>query len=153
MAEVMIYSERPSWTIWIKPVSRLYWRCLCPKLTKDVANSCRLLSSKTLPEETRDSLVQMWTRACLTGRTVHLDGISSIDDEISVTDVVKRVADKLHEARPINNKEAELPKIIQFPYSRHSSYPELCQLVNIFRPRDVWPCTVHEMDWIKNGEY
>lgn len=34
-----------------------------------------------------------------------------------------------------------------FPYSRHSSYEELCELVNSFRPLDVYPCTVDEENW------
>lgn len=39
-----------------------------------------------------------------------------------------------------------------FPYSRHSSYEELCELVNAFKPRDVYPCTVDEENWIpENG--
>lgn len=36
----------------------------------------------------------------------------------------------------------------EFPYSRHSSYEELCQLVDAFKPRDVYPCTVDEENWI-----
>ncbi|KIW08886.1 hypothetical protein, variant [Verruconis gallopava] len=40
-----------------------------------------------------------------------------------------------------------LPKSIRFPYSRHSSYAELCGLVQAFRPRDVHPCTVDEETW------
>jgi hypothetical protein len=40
-----------------------------------------------------------------------------------------------------------LPKTITFPYSRHSSYSELCSLVQAFRPRDVFPCTVDELNW------
>lgn len=28
-----------------------------------------------------------------------------------------------------------------FPYSRHSSYKELCHLISAFRPLDVFPCT------------
>lgn len=44
-----------------------------------------------------------------------------------------------------------LPKTIYFPYSRHSSYPELCQLVAQFRPKDVWPCTVDRKQWMADG--
>ena len=36
---------------------------------------------------------------------------------------------------------------IRFPYSRHSSYTELCELVAAFRPKDVFPCTVDEDNW------
>jgi hypothetical protein len=40
-----------------------------------------------------------------------------------------------------------LPKVITFPYSRHSSYAELCHLVKVFNPKDVYPCTVDETNW------
>ncbi|KAF2789205.1 hypothetical protein K505DRAFT_410456 [Melanomma pulvis-pyrius CBS 109.77] len=36
---------------------------------------------------------------------------------------------------------------IRFPYSRHSSYSELCTLVEAFQPKDVYPCTVDEGCW------
>jgi hypothetical protein len=38
-------------------------------------------------------------------------------------------------------------KAIRFPYSRHSSYSELRELVQAFRPMDVFPCTVDEVRW------
>ena len=50
-------------------------------------------------------------------------------------------------AKPDDNQ----PRIISFPYSRHSSYPELCHLVEIFKPKDVWPCTVNPVEWLNNG--
>lgn len=31
-----------------------------------------------------------------------------------------------------------------FPYSRHSSYEELCGLVKAFEPVDIYPCTINE---------
>ncbi|KAK3705078.1 hypothetical protein LTR37_013445 [Vermiconidia calcicola] len=40
-----------------------------------------------------------------------------------------------------------LPKRITFPYSRHSSYEELCFLVEAFKPRNIHPCTVDETNW------
>jgi DNA cross-link repair 1C protein len=45
---------------------------------------------------------------------------------------------------------ANLPKTICFPYSRHSSYPELCAFVDAFKPKDVWPCTADPDEWIRN---
>ncbi|KAF2273485.1 uncharacterized protein EI97DRAFT_383564 [Westerdykella ornata] len=36
---------------------------------------------------------------------------------------------------------------IRFPYSRHSSYSELCTLVDALKPKDVYPCTVDEDTW------
>jgi DNA cross-link repair 1C protein len=41
----------------------------------------------------------------------------------------------------------QLPRTITFPYSRHSSLHELQELVRIFKPRDVYPCTVDEDKW------
>ncbi|RDW70619.1 putative DNA repair protein [Aspergillus mulundensis] len=40
-----------------------------------------------------------------------------------------------------------LPRTIRFPYSRHSSYAELCELIKAFKPRDIHPCTVDPLDW------
>jgi DNA cross-link repair 1C protein len=40
-----------------------------------------------------------------------------------------------------------LPRLITFPYSRHSSYAELCHLVRVFDPKDVYSCTVDEANW------
>ncbi|RDA86938.1 hypothetical protein CP532_1871 [Ophiocordyceps camponoti-leonardi (nom. inval.)] len=50
-------------------------------------------------------------------------------------------------AVPDETTAGGLPSVIRFPYSRHSSYPELCQLVDTFRPHDVWPCTVNIERW------
>ncbi|KAK2736626.1 hypothetical protein FQN55_001572 [Onygenales sp. PD_40] len=40
-----------------------------------------------------------------------------------------------------------LSNAIHFPYSRHSSYAELCLLLQAFRPKDVFPCTVDATTW------
>lgn len=34
-----------------------------------------------------------------------------------------------------------------FPYSRHSSYTELCEFVSAFKPKEVFPCTVDPETW------
>jgi hypothetical protein len=50
----------------------------------------------------------------------------------------------------ITDAEAQKPpqnQTIRFPYSRHSSYSELCGLVDAFNPRDVYPCTVDDDSW------
>lgn len=47
--------------------------------------------------------------------------------------------------------EGTLPSIITFPYSRHSSYAELCHLVDAFKPKDVWPNTVNPREWLEQG--
>jgi DNA cross-link repair 1C protein len=42
---------------------------------------------------------------------------------------------------------AVLPGSVTFPYARHSSYSELCLLVEALKPLDVYPCTVDERNW------
>lgn len=51
--------------------------------------------------------------------------------------------------------DGTLPSRIQFPYARHSSYEELCELVAAFRPFDIYPCTTdwQEWTWDKGVEY
>jgi len=39
------------------------------------------------------------------------------------------------------------PRPQTFPYSRHSSYAELCLLIEAFRPKDIYPCTVDKANW------
>ena len=34
-----------------------------------------------------------------------------------------------------------------FPYARHSSYNELCLLIDAFKPKDIYPCTVDKANW------
>ncbi|KAF1974129.1 hypothetical protein BU23DRAFT_598496 [Bimuria novae-zelandiae CBS 107.79] len=45
------------------------------------------------------------------------------------------------------SQEVPMNKTIRFPYSRHSSFSELCELVEAFKPKDVFPCTVDEKKW------
>jgi hypothetical protein len=50
-------------------------------------------------------------------------------------------------ATAIQEEDVHLPRVITFPYSRHSSYAELRDLVTIFKPVDVYPCTVNKTGW------
>ena len=47
----------------------------------------------------------------------------------------------------VQEGDVQLPKIITFPYARHSSYAELRDLVRVFKPVDIYPCTVNKEDW------
>lgn len=97
------------------------------------------------------------------GRNLLLDldptSLDGGDDAGGLEKVIRAIAQKsvdgtstsARSRRPDPATEA-LPRNINFPYSRHSSYPELCRLVEAFKPRDVWPCTVDEEEWLKNGE-
>jgi hypothetical protein len=77
------------------------------------------------------------------------------EDEIKLDDLVNILSripkiEKQHDAlatKDLANESTSLPKTITFPYSRHSSYSELCDLVQAFRPKDVHPCTVDEANW------
>lgn len=118
----------------------------------------RLWSSDGLSAEARESFKEALTRATLTGRNIHLNqGIASLDGEHSVQEAIINAIKKISAtSQPVmeedQSEQIPLPKIIQFPYSRHSSYPELCQLVKVFRPKDVWPCTVNPTEWLKEGK-
>ncbi|KAK8246013.1 putative DNA repair protein [Phyllosticta capitalensis] len=63
------------------------------------------------------------------------------DDEEQPT--LKTVDDVSAAAEDPNN----LPRIITFPYARHASYAELCDLVGAFKPKDLHPCTVDPSTW------
>ncbi|KAI1341139.1 hypothetical protein F5Y15DRAFT_25527 [Xylariaceae sp. FL0016] len=49
------------------------------------------------------------------------------------------------------NSKSPLPNIIRFPYSRHSSLPELRSFVHAFKPKDIWPCTFEPRSWFEQG--
>ncbi|TEA14653.1 Protein artemis [Colletotrichum sidae] len=87
------------------------------------------------------SLLEAGTK---TGRTVPLDmDIASFGEksETAMMDAFRAIAQKGHhvtatiDEAPASTHQ-QLPKTITFPYSRHSSYQELCDLIQSFRPRD-----------------
>jgi hypothetical protein len=57
----------------------------------------------------------------------------------------KRRTAESHSLR--TSRSPGLPREITFPYSRHSSYSELCGLADALKPRDIYPCTVVEESW------
>lgn len=64
------------------------------------------------------------------------------DDDISLPTLVSILSNRVE-------GPAEEPRneTIRFPYSRHSSYSELCTLIGALKPKDVYPCTVDEETW------
>jgi DNA cross-link repair 1C protein len=92
-----------------------------------------------------------------TQRSLPLDnmGFDQEQDEFQLTDLTKILAKSVAEKRSKSLSEsldghikAELlPRVITFPYSRHSSYAELCLLIKAFDPKDIYPCTVDESRW------
>lgn len=73
------------------------------------------------------------------------------DGNASPLDLIKAIEKAVSEKKEIAvsevAKDGSLPKIVTFPYSRHSSYKELCDLVRIFKPKDVYQCTIDEETW------
>jgi hypothetical protein len=65
-------------------------------------------------------------------------------DELSLQSLVSVLS-----SHAVKRQEIEQPqnRTIRFPYSRHSSYSELRELVQAFQPTDVFPCTVDEGKW------
>lgn len=45
----------------------------------------------------------------------------------------------------------KLPRVINFPYARHSSLPELREFTRVFKPRDITPCTFDADLWLEKG--
>lgn len=94
--------------------------------------------------------------AVASGRKVPLDLERSAledKDEIKLADGLHAITKKLkpqNKQHSLNESNAvALPRTITFPYSRHSSFPELCELTDAFKPRDIWPCTVDLRRWIE----
>ncbi|KAK4200835.1 beta-lactamase-like protein [Triangularia verruculosa] len=92
------------------------------------------------------------------GRKVPLDLEQSVlqdNYEIKLAEGLQSIAKKLKlragQSSPTMSDAAILPKTITFPYSRHSSLPELCELADVFKPRDIWPCTVDAARWAEQG--
>ncbi|KAK5653358.1 hypothetical protein OQA88_9050 [Cercophora sp. LCS_1] len=74
-------------------------------------------------------------------------------NETGIGNLFQAIVAQLKESEgPVENQNSGgLPKVITFPYSRHSSYPELCHLLDTFKPSDVWPCTVDPRVWLDKG--
>ncbi|GAB1315854.1 DNA repair metallo-beta-lactamase domain-containing protein [Madurella fahalii] len=102
-----------------------------------------------------EEIRQFLLSAVANGRKVPLDLERAAFKEDNKTDLVhgiQAITNRLklrNKQLPPNGADARaLPNVITFPYSRHSSYTELCNLVNTFRPGDVWPCTVDVPRWL-----
>lgn len=85
--------------------------------------------------------------------------IDEFDDDLStgLKDALCLLCDKIRQkfsevpsAQQNNLRSDGLPNMILFPYARHSPYPELCHLASIFKPKDIWPCTVDQR-WKEGG--
>ncbi|KAH0522849.1 hypothetical protein TsFJ059_006636 [Trichoderma semiorbis] len=114
---------------------------------------------KSTTEEARDECARALMNALASGRDLQLNMSLSSTKDAHSTDLQRAILSIINSqlmAIPIRTKveqrsETTLPNIIRFPYSRHSSYAELCDLVSAFKPRDIWPCTFHLETWQNNA--
>ncbi|CAH0047160.1 unnamed protein product [Clonostachys solani] len=115
-----------------------------------------------LSEIDEDKMGDFLSKVALSGRTLTLDLPATTEEQTSlltIDNVIQAIAKQLSPATtdvPKTGADMDqragtsLPRVIRFPYSRHSSYNELCLLVAAFKPRDVWPCTVNIDEWLKD---
>ncbi|KAK8131822.1 artemis protein [Apiospora sp. TS-2023a] len=115
------------------------------------------------PVETRETVIARILASIASGRnaSLNIDIDDFSDDDKMEADLIKAVrsavtyvgfksSEQLGEDRKVDGAYP-LPRTIAFPYARHSSYPELRHLVDTFKPKDIWPCTVHDEDWFHRG--
>ncbi|KAJ5656922.1 DNA repair metallo-beta-lactamase [Penicillium longicatenatum] len=100
------------------------------------------IPNQEILSQTRDALSKAFRSS---KKALSLDEYGVQDDEISLEQLVTKLSRGNAQVTKSN-----LPNTIRFPYSRHSSYSELCALVAAFRPRDIHPCTVDPSTWSEN---
>lgn len=90
-------------------------------------------------------------------RDVYFDiGMPECTEEQLTKEIIKSLAKKVNAIRNPTEKldigdNNSLSTNIDFPYARHSSLPELRHFVGTFKPKDIWPCTVDLVSWVKRG--
>lgn len=108
-----------------------------------------------MAREIKAPLVDFLLGASTAPRPVTLSILKSEYDDVAdnLADFPSAIRYLIKATRHGHAIESSDPRIqrIKFPYSRHSSYGELCQLLQLLKPRDVWPCTVQPVRWIREG--
>lgn len=111
--------------------------------------------SKDLPQDAKDLLPKFLLSAASAQRPISLDLSPDKNEDGSDSTGLQRVLKSLIDASGKGRGQEDasvLPNRIKFPYSRHSSYRELCHLLQVLKPKDVWPCTVDPVRWAQQGE-
>ena len=120
---------------------------LCKRFTKDEDHLARILSEFESASKSRNPKMS-------------LNGLEiEVDKEISSQEFLKRLL-ALKKVKPASHGDhaphttcldgGPVTDTIHFPFSRHSSYNELCDLIALFRPGDIYPCTVEEQTWTED---
>lgn len=69
-----------------------------------------------------------------------------------IKSLTERLSNKPETPQPTHSDRPDgLPKVILFPFARHSPYRELRHLVELFKPKDIWPCTTDEQ-WVDGSK-
>lgn len=118
-------------------------------------------TSGALPPETQSIISKYLTTQFSHGRNLSLDvEINPENSSAALEEVIGAIVKKSSAGGALASVELskrpgghQLPRTITFPYSRHSSYPELRDFVNAWKPKDVWPCTFDEEQWLGEGEF
>lgn len=113
----------------------------------------RVSQDESLAKKTKE-LVLNFLRGAISARRPIMLPLIANEDDIKYEDdmvIVLRSLVKASTKGRGNESSSTLPNRIRFPYSRHSSYRELCHLVSVLKPRDIWPCTVDSVRWIREG--
>jgi hypothetical protein len=108
-------------------------------------------AAQDTPKDTKLLLQNFLTGAVSTKHPLVLNLTSTVSDAESDLHTVYRSLVATAEENRGHRSATKLSNRIKFPYSRHSSYGELCQLVSAFKPKDIWPCTVDTMRWVRKG--
>ncbi|KID77792.1 hypothetical protein MBR_02240, partial [Metarhizium brunneum ARSEF 3297] len=106
--------------------------------------------------ETRKDIRAMLASMSSSGRDFALNmSIEEFSENLTadmsslIQSLANRLSSKTGVAKtPVNERSDSLPRVILFPFARHSPYGELCELVKVFSPKDIWPCTV-DKQWIE----
>ncbi|KAK1994871.1 artemis protein [Colletotrichum falcatum] len=129
---------------------------LDPLSAQEISAMMKLMDETSdISTDAKNRLLQLLEAGALSGRNMSLDldiTFFGEKNETAILDAFRAVAQRkqaVTQGVPSpSGDSAELPRVITFPYSRHSSYQELCDLVRVFRPKDVWPCTVNVPEWL-----
>lgn len=131
------------------------------ELEHDASTMASLMPYLVANIKDEDKLLKLYSFLTASSR-IRLDGLDPTgkleEDEINIGEFVRLLShvsvqdegyEMVHQQSKNPADPADLPKTITFPYSRHSSYSELCDLVEAFKPTEVYPCTVDEKSWTR----
>ncbi|TLD28821.1 hypothetical protein PspLS_03744 [Pyricularia sp. CBS 133598] len=137
---------------------------------QDIGGLLRIVSeNRAIDDSVKTKIEDFLINAIGTRRNVSLDMAMNLFDDSNEADLNKAVESLARKNSTLtfglgkapsehhpglvtveDSAEQSLRGRVRFPYSRHSSYPELCHLVERFRPMDVWPCTYNAKEWIQH---